>query len=185
MDFRNSTNIIGLLFGAVASGALLLSMTSDDVEEGSGPRLSIGYYMNDARLSGTDDNGRILYHARAAIASQNFDDGTIDLQEVRVTYDPVTEIPWDLWADAGRIPRSGNIIELKGNVVAQSKDDGGEYMTIRTDYMELDTETYIAKTQHKVTIEHSNNKVFATGMRAYFKEDRLQLLSNVNGIFVP
>jgi LPS export ABC transporter protein LptC len=74
---------------------------------------------------------------------------------------------------------------LKGDVVARTKDDGSESMTIRTDYLELDTETYIADTEHKVTIDQSHNRIFATGMRAYFKEDRLQLLSNVNGNFVP
>ena len=58
-------------------------------------------------------------------------------------------------------------------------------MVIRTDYLELDTETYIANTSHKVAIDYSSNKVFATGMRAYFKEDRLQLISNVNGNFFP
>ena len=175
----------GLLGGAIASAVLLFGGGSENDSEDSGPRLSIGYFMNDARLSGTDDNGHILYRARAAKASQNLDDGTIFLQEVRVSYDPVTEIPWDLRADTGRIPRSGKIIELTGDVVAQTTDDVGDSITIRTDYMELDTETYIADTDRKVAIDHTNNRVFATGMRAYFKEDRLRLLSNVNGNFVP
>jgi lipopolysaccharide export system protein LptC len=175
----------GLLIGALASGVLLLRSTSDDEVRESGPRLSIGYYMDDAKLSGTDENGRILYRARSNKATQNLDDGTIYLQEVHVNYDPFADIPWDLRANTGRIPRSGNIIELKGDVVARTKDDGNESMTIRTDYMELDTETYIADTEHKVAIDQAHNRVFATGMRAYFKEDRLQLLSNVNGNFVP
>ena len=50
---------------------------------------------------------------------------------------------------------------------------------------ELDTETYIANTPRKVTIDYLQHRVFATGMRAYFKEDRLQLLSDVNGKFLP
>jgi lipopolysaccharide export system protein LptC len=58
-------------------------------------------------------------------------------------------------------------------------------MIIHTDYLELDTETYIANTEQKVAIEYTNNLVFATGMRAFFKEDRVQLLSNVNGQFAP
>ena len=185
MDFRNSLTMFALVIGAVGSGVLLLSITPGDDEDDSGPRLSIGYYMNQARLSGTGDDGRILYRATASSAAQNFDDGTIDLREVHVTYDPVTDIPWVLQADNGRIPRSGNIIELNGDVVAQTNDDSEKPMTIRTDYLELDTETYIADTQHKVAIDYTSNRVFATGMRAYFKEDRLQLLSNVNGNFVP
>ena len=59
----------GLLGGAIASGVRLLTSTDDAGESEAGPRVSIGYFMNDARLSGTDDAGRILYRARAAKAS--------------------------------------------------------------------------------------------------------------------
>jgi lipopolysaccharide export system protein LptC len=177
--------LLALSLGALGSAILLQLNTSDDAGTEFGPRLSIGYYMNEAQLSGTGDDGRILYQARAASAAQDLEDGTVKLQDVYVTYDPATEIPWALQANSGRIPRDGNIIELRGNVVARTRDEGRPPMTIRTDYLELDTETYIADTQEKVAIDYTSNKVFATGMRAFFKEDRLQLLSNVNGKFVP
>jgi lipopolysaccharide export system protein LptC len=185
MDFKNSVIMLTLLVGAIGSGVLLLRNSPDEAEEEQRLRLSIGYYVKDARLSGTGDDGKILYRASAARASQNFDDGLINLEDVHVIYDPATEIPWVLDANTGRIPRNGNIIELEGDVVAQTNDEGEPPMTIRTDYMELYTETYIAETKEKVAIDYTNNRVFATGMRAFLEEDRLQLLSNVNGKFLP
>jgi lipopolysaccharide export system protein LptC len=185
VDIKNSAIMLSLFVGAVGSGVLLLRNTPEEAEEDRGLRLSIGYYVDDARLSGTGDDGKILYRASATRASQDFDDGLINLEDVHVTYDPATEVPWVLDANNGQIPQGGTIIKLNGDVVAQTNDDGESPMTIRTDYMELFTETYIAETQEKVAIDYTNNRVFATGMRAYLKEDRLHLLSDVNGKFLP
>jgi len=177
--------MLALLLGAIGSGVVLLRNTAEDDGPESSPRLNIGYYMNDAQLIGTGDDGKILYRANAKAAAQNFDDDVINMEGVYVTYDPLAEIPWTLRANTGAIPPNGNIIQLTGNVIARARKEGGADMVIRTDYLELDTETYIANTSHKVAIDYSGNKVFATGMRAYFKEDRLQLISNVNGNFIP
>ena len=185
MDARNSATLIALLFGAVSSGILLLRNTEDEVRKTEDPRMSIGYYMNRANLIATGDDGQILFRASAKTASQDFDEGTVNLQGVRVTYDPVTDIPWAMQANNGKIPPDGNMIQLTGDVVARTKNDGNTAMKIDTDYLQLDTETYVASTEQKVAIEYTGNIVFATGMRAFFKEDRVQLISNVNGKFSP
>jgi lipopolysaccharide export system protein LptC len=185
MDARNSVTLLALLFGAVSSGVLLLRNTPDESQNREDPRMSIGYYMNRANLVATGDDGHVLFRASARTATQDFDEGTINLQGVRVTYDPATDIPWALQAQNGKIPADGNIIQLAGDVVARTKNDGNSTMIINTDYLELDTETYVADTERKVAIEYTNNLVFATGMRAFFKEDRVQLISNVNGNFAP
>ena len=177
--------LLTLLFGAVGSGVLLLRNSPDEAWTGHGPRLSIGYYMNNASLVTTGDDGGVLFRATAISASQSFDDDTINLREVHVTYAPRTNVPWTIRANTGAIPPDGNIIRLSGNVVAQTTNDGNAAVTIITDYLELDTETYIADTQQDVAIDYTGNRVFATGMRAFFKEDRLQLISNVNGKFIP
>ena len=180
MDLNKPLVLFFLVICALASGYLLLSYTSEEDEESGVPRLGIGYYMNDAELVGTDDNGEVLYRVSAKSAAQGVDDGI-----VRVIYEPRTAIQWDLKATTGRSPANGTIIELAGEVVAVTRDRDIKPTTITTDYLELDTETYIADTRRKVTIDYSSNRVFATGLRAYFKEDRLQLISNVNGKFVP
>ena len=185
MNLNHPVVLIVLAIGAVGSGVLLLQNTSDDKETVSTPRLSIGYYINEAELTGTGDSGKILYRLRTRKASQNFEDGVVNMQGVHVIYEPEAEIPWDLRADTGNIPPSVNIIQLAGNVIAATQDDLETRMTIRTSYLELDTDTYIAKTSSKVTIDYSQHRVYATGMRAYFKEDRLQLISEVNGKFLP
>lgn len=185
MDGRNALQLILLLIAAVASGVLLLRNTSEPDEKPSSARLGIGYYMTDAELVVTGEDGHTRYRVRTNNASQDTQAGTIDLDKVFVEYDPLSDVPWDLRADTGHIPPDRTIIELEGNVVAETRDDENTPITIRTEFLELDTETYIARTDHEVAIEYSTNSVFATGMRAFFKEDRLQLLADVNGKFHP
>jgi len=115
MNLNHPAVLIVLTIGAVGSGALLLRNTSEDAETVSTPRLSIGYYMNEAELIGTGDSGKILYRLRTRNASQNFDDGVVNMQGVHVIYEPEAGIPWDLRADTGNIPPSANIIQLTGN----------------------------------------------------------------------
>lgn len=185
MDLNKPLVLFFLLICAMASGYLLLIYTAEDEEEVGVPRLGIGYYMTEAELIGTDDTGYVLYRVSAKSASQGVIDGIIDMEDVRVIYAPRAAIQWDLRATTGRIPANGTIIELAGEVIAVTRDRDVKPTTITTDYLELDTETFIANTRRKVTIDYSTNRVFATGMRAYFKEDRLQLISNVNGKFLP
>lgn len=185
MNLNHPVVLLVLLIGAIGSGVLLLQNLSDKAGPGSEPQLRIGYYMNQAELIGTGDSGKILYRLRTSNASQNFEDGIVNMERVHLMYEPETGVPWDLRADTGKIPPSVNIIQLAGNVVAATQDEEETRMTIRTSFLELDTDTYVANTPREVTIDYAQHRVFARGMRAYFKEDRLQLISDVNGKFLP
>lgn len=182
---HNWSQLILLLIAAVASGVLLMRNTADTPDKPSSARLGIGYYMTDAELIVTGEDGQTRYRVRTDNAVQDQEAGSIELDKVYVEYDPLSSVPWDLRANTGHIPPDRNIIQLEGNVVAETRDDENTPITIRTDFLELDTETYIAETDHRVAIDYATNRVFATGMRAFFKEDRLQLLANVNGNFNP
>jgi lipopolysaccharide export system protein LptC len=185
MDLQNWTRLLLLAFAAAASVMLVLRNSSESSSRPSTARLGIGYYMTDAELIVTGEDGQTRYRVRTESATQNPDGGAISLDKVFVEYDPLSSVPWDLHADSGYIPPDRNTIELRGNVIAQTRDDKDVPITIRTDFLELDTDTYIARTEHKVAIDYSHNRVFATGMRAFLKEDRLQLLTDVNGKFDP
>jgi lipopolysaccharide export system protein LptC len=173
-----------LIVGAVASGLLLFRSDPDKDDQDGSLRLGMGYYMTDAELSGTGDDGKTLYRVNTRTARQSLEDNSINFQQISMTYSPLAEMPWDLTANTGRIPPNEDIIQLTGDVVAISRAVDEPQTIIRTDYLEIDPDTYIARTDRKVTVEHAGSTVFATGLRAYFKEDRLQLISNVNGKFV-
>lgn len=176
---------LSLLFAAAVASGVLLMRNNEPAEKPSAARLGIGYYMTDAELIVTGEDGQTRYRVRTDSAVQDRKAGTIDLDRVSVEYDPLSSVPWDLRANTGHIPPDRNIIQLRGDVVAETRDDQDTPIRIRTEFLELDTETYIAETDRRVAIDYATNRVFATGMRAYLKEDRLQLLADVNGNFNP
>ena len=174
-----------LLIAAVASGMLVLQNDDKDANQTPKPELGVGYYMKQAELIRIDENGRVLYRVQTDEATQKVRNGVIELDLVQVSYDPLTEVPWDLRADKGHILPDRNIIQLTGDVIANTRGDIRTPVRISTDFLELDTDTYIADTDREVTIDYMNNQIFATGLRAFLKEERLQLVSNVNGTFIP
>ncbi len=109
----------------------------------------------------------------------------MQLDQVEVQYAPDERVPWTLHADTGRMDADGDMLQLRGNVVAVARSEGGEAATIRTDYLEIDPDSLVAETPRVVNIEYAEGRITATGMRAYLREDRLQLLSNVHGTFAP
>ena len=177
--------LVLLLIAAVASGVLVLRNSPQDSGRKPGFELGIGYYMKQAELVRTGETGQVLYRVQTDEATQIDEDGIIEMDLVRVSYEPLTEVPWDLRADKGHILPDRNIIQLTGDVVAKTRGETQAPIRISTDFLELDTDTYIANTDRDVAIDYTNNRIFATGLRAYLKEERLQLISKVNGLFIP
>ncbi len=182
--------LILLLFAAVASSVVFMLAPDRLAPPDTNIRTEQGYYVKQARLTGTGTDGQILYSIDTRTARQNLDDGTISLEDVAVNYSPAAQIPWDLRATRGQIPQDSNIIQLSGDVLVTSTGTDAANrrqapLTIQTDYLELDPDTYIATTKRLVAIYRSRDTLHARGMRVYLKQDRLQLDSEVRGNFLP
>lgn len=176
--------MVALLGGALATSALFFRTREEAPPAATPTQPRIGYYATNARLTGTGDDGHVLYSVSAASVVQMPADGTINLLDVSVNYDPAVEVPWNLHAETGRIRPDGKIIELSGNVVASTREADGPAATIRTDFLEFDPATNVAATDRKVLIDYAGSSVQATGLRAMLREDRLELLHDVAGRYV-
>ena len=168
---------------AVASAVLLSRVQDQDKQSRSEPILGDGYYLKDAELVGTGEDGELLYRISTRELQQG--DGEVEMTDVALQYEPQAAVPWELRADTGRMPPEGDILRLSGEVVAVTREESGADATILTDYLEIDPQTFIAYTDSEVTIELNGDRVFATGMRVFLKEDRLQLIADVTGTFTP
>lgn len=181
MERRTLAGLSLLAAAALGSGALWLRAQEDTTTTVAAPRLGIGYYLRDARLSATGDDGHILYRIDAVDVVQSPADGSVALRAVSIDYDPATEVPWRLRADRGVMGPGDKMVRLSGNVVAATRDAASPVATISTDYLELDPGTETASTTSKVVIEYAGSIVHATGLRAQLREDRLELLADVRG----
>ena len=183
MNLRTALLIVVLALGAAASWYLARQNGGPVV---SPPRDVVhrGYYLKSARILGTGPDGNLLYEITADRAEQK-EDQSIEFTDVSVRYSPQSEVPWTVNADTATIVDDRQRVLLKGNVKAVSSEGfSGDETEIRTQYLELNPETYVAETDERVHIRIGTHSLSATGMLASLKEDRLQLMSNVSGKFV-
>ncbi|MCG8371249.1 MAG: LPS export ABC transporter periplasmic protein LptC [Proteobacteria bacterium] len=144
-----------------------------------------GYYLKSARILGTDADGSLLYEIEAAHAQQETRD-RVEFTGVRVHYSPDAEIPWVVHADAATLREGSPRIALRGHVRAVGKSgDDDQDTEIRTQYLELDPERYVAETDERVQIRVGARSLTATGMLASLNDNTVELKSNVRGKIVP
>lgn len=178
--------VFALLFVAALASWYVARVngSTDDVQAGVDP-VHRGFYLKNARILGTGPNGDLLYEIRAEHAEEQLD-GRIEFTDVRLDYSPETDVPWTVDADSATILPSQQRVQLRGHVRAVSVQGFSDSDTeIRTQYLELDPERFLAETDERVQIRIGARSLTATGMLASLDDNRLELKSNVSGKFVP
>ncbi len=144
-----------------------------------------GYYLKQARILGTAEDGSLLFEIEADHAEQQ-EDNRIEFTDVRVRYSPDSDIPWVVSADQATLYDNREGIMLRGHVVALSPGEAADEETeIRTEYLELDPERYVAETEERVQIRVGERSLTATGMLASLKDQTIELKANVRGKIAP
>ncbi len=185
MSPRNIIVTVVLTAGALGSWYLAQPDQGQDSSDAAIETLHRGYYLKSARILGTGPDGKLLYEIQAKHAEQQGED-QISFTDVLINYSPASDVPWSVDADSAMINQSDRLIRLTGHVRAISSEGfSGNDTEIRTEYLELDPENYVAATDERVQIRIGARSLTATGMLASLKENQLQLKSNVNGKFVP
>ena len=182
---RNFVLIAILTAGALGSWYLSRPDTAGDAEKRPYDAIHRGYYLKSARILGTGENGDLLYEIEADHAEQ-MNDKRIEFTDVRVRYSPDSEIPWTVNADEATLQENNPRIVLRGHVRATSNSSSSDNETeIRTQYLELDPERFVAETNQRVQIRIGARSLTATGMLASLNDDKIELKSNVRGKIAP
>jgi len=145
----------------------------------SGP---LGYYARGARLSGTDEQGRLTYRIFAERLDEVPGEERLALTGVNVDYQPADETAWSLTAATAKYAWDGSQIDLDGNVEARSKPAAGSHpVTITTQQLRLSPDTSSAESDGKVQVRVGDLQLNAVGLRADLKGDTLELESVEHG----
>ncbi len=176
-------------FAALAAGAIASWYLARPADDGAnGPSINAaqrGYYLKSARILGTGPDGQPLYEIQAERAEQQ-DDNRVSFTDVRLNYSPQSAVPWTVNADTATVHADRQIVLLEGHVTAMSQEGfSGNDTEIRTQYLEIDPENFIAETDDRVQIRIGSRSLTATGMLASLKENQVQLKSDVSGKFAP
>lgn len=185
MSPRNILVIVILTAAALGSWYLARQNGADENAGRALESTHRGYYLKSARILGTGPDGGLLYEIQARHAEQTGDQ-EISFTDVLINYSPASDVPWIVNADSALINQDERRVRLSGHVRAVSSEGfAGNETEIRTQYLELDPESYLAETDQRVQIRIGARSLTATGMLASLQANQLQLKSNVNGKFVP
>lgn len=150
------------------------------------PTGPLGYYARGARLSGTDEQGRLTYRLFAERLDEVPGEDRLQLTGVNVDYQPADETAWSLTAASAKYAWDGSQIDLDGNVEARSKPAAGSHpVTITTQQLRLSPDTSSAESDGKVQVRVGDLQLNAVGLRADLKGDTLELESVEHGTILP
>ena len=157
--------------------------------------ISTDYTIKNAKLFGTDTEGRFLYKIIAKEAKINSTNKQIYLTGVYITYDTHQNIDWIITAEKGQVLSSSNILALNGNVILENltreSDEAMPFLLLpelnvsftnamlektklSTEYLEVNPNTYTVTTNRNVFINKDDITIQAQGLTAHIKENELQ-----------
>jgi len=88
-------------------------------------------------------------------------------------------------ADAAAGFESNDKLTLTGNVIVTQKLISGETSELKTSVLYLEPSRRYAQTDKPVTITDAGSTINATGIKIFFDEQRIELLSTVVGNYLP
>ncbi|WP_300719910.1 LPS export ABC transporter periplasmic protein LptC [Pseudomonas sp.] len=172
--------VIAALFAAVGywniSPQRFLDKPAPAIDEGA-----IDYYATNARSLQYLPDGKLQYEMTAdKIEHLKASEVTLmtrpDLQMYRGT-----AYPWHVQSERGEINPDGTQVELIDSVRIARTDDRNRSTIITSTRMTVFPQKQYAQTEQAVRIDGAGGVTTGKGMKAYLKDGRMDLLSNVRG----
>lgn len=146
-------------------------------------------YVENMHTRVLDEQGRLHYqlsaqradHFQADPAGPGADDYSL-VEHPELTMHPQTSAPWHLQARKGRVDDQGDLVQLHNGVRAwQNGEQGLTELTTSELWVEVPQE--YAHTDKAVNMRAEQGTTDAIGMRAQLGEERIELLSEVRGLY--
>lgn len=144
------------------------------------PALQPDFFMDNPRVRQLNEQGQPLYDMSSNRATHIVGRDVTELDEPRLRYyREGDQQPWDLRARHGEVSANGEQVELSQNVIIEQQL-GQTTRRLSTPELSVYPNRDYAETESSVRIE-AGGVTTATGMKAYFNDGRVELLSNVRG----
>lgn len=143
-----------------------------------------GYYLQDAVITQTQEDGSISLRLIANRIEQQQRDDSIALDTVRVDYFQSPEHEWLLTARRGFVPANFRVVQLFGDVELRPAD-AQPAAFLRTDALAVDTQTNVAyNLSSPVHLRFGQHSMIVKNFRADLNSEKVRLES-VNARFDP
>jgi lipopolysaccharide export system protein LptC len=181
-----SANIFSAALALAATVAFFLWVFSDDdasgIQQDNSGAASPEWYWQNASFWNYDLEGRLQQEATASDAKYFGEEDIIYLTDPRITTHSDSESPWYTRSERGQVRHKHDIIELSQDVQIRKGD--GE-IDIRTERLVLTRSKDMAETDAPISIIGDTGRTDAVGMRAFLKQEKIELLSKVKTIHEP
>ena len=186
LNLRNVFFFVLLLSAALGTWVVSRTPPVSSANADGPTNLPLGYYLNNAVLLGTNTEGRVYYRVFAGRVQRAIASADLVLTDVRVEYEPETDIHWSMTARQASAPSERGYIDFEHDVRLSTLSTSDTRPTvIETDALRLHTESGVASSDQHVAIRQGNAEFEATGMRAELDREILELQSDVSARFAP
>lgn len=170
---------IAALLAAVVIGYGALMEGDSSTVASSEPPPQPGYYLNDAIITETQQDGSLGIRLIANRIEQQPKDDSIVMTGVRVNYFRTPGKEWTLSAERGLVPANTRTVQLAGDVVLCPADATDAFL--RTSELAIDTDRNIAySTSSPVEVKFGQHALTAKSFEADLNSEKIRLES-VNG----
>lgn len=177
---------LALAILAVISTVWLSQLSGGDEQqkrfEGHAPDLT----MEEFEVTTMGEDGSPSRRLSAAYMAHFADTRTKELKLPHlVVYQKEAE-PWHVASERGWVSADNDVLMLLGKVdIWRNRPDGKREIHIETEDLRVLPDDEYAETDLPVSISTPESHTRGTGMRAYLRESRVQLLSNVRTMIDP
>ncbi|MES2869802.1 MAG: LPS export ABC transporter periplasmic protein LptC [Pseudomonadota bacterium] len=173
--------VIAALFAAVGYWNISPGRFLDDTPPVAVDEAAIDYYALNARSLQYLPDGKLQYEMTAdKVEHVHVSEITLltqpDLQMYRGT-----TYPWHIQSKRGEVNPDGSQVELIDSVRVARTDEKNRSTIITSTRMTVFPQKQYAQTEQAVRIDGAGGVTTGKGMKAYLKDGRMDLLSNVRG----
>ncbi len=144
------------------------------------------FFMDDVSSVKLNPDGSIHYRLTATTLTHFSQNDLTELTNPHLTLYQNEELPWELTAQKGTLISDGSIINLRDDVELVQKDELNTSATqLITSELTIKPNEHFATTDKPVTIKTADGLTQAKGLNAFLKTNRIELLSEVSGVYYP
>lgn len=186
MNRRALLTLLGIILLASASTWLSRAPQKPPATTAAASERYPSYFMNDFTAVTMDEEGQPKHHLQAASLKHYAGDDTTELRQPRLSILGEESKAWFIQAEQGTAETRSKLLQLNNNVLLERPSgDKTDNLRITTDSLLVDLDRKYAQSDAPVHIADTRSTMDAIGMRAYLDQERVELLANVRGHYVP
>lgn len=187
--WRRGLALLALVAIATFSGWLLQTTEQTTTAPPGKAQHDPDFYLKDFTLTTMDKTGAPRNRLASPYMVHYADDDTSEVDRPRMQVFRKDAPPWYIDAGKGVVLSEGKTVFLRDGVIIrlihQAGPQQGHDATLRTPDLTIKPDDEYAETASPVNfMDSAGNVINAVGMRAHFKDERLELLSQVRGKYV-